>query len=328
MVQGRLKPRDAERMYVQLRELINRGTPLLESIRLMRRARQPAGVEEVLSQLERAAVRGIGFADLNMELDRPLGRGNIEMLGAAAEMGRLPEGLQLAASIERARIIQRRRWLMPLVNLVCVSVFVTLLPWVLPSASENAGPLLGAVDSVLSLLRVISISILLMVTIAWSVGKLSTRIVVLADVLSWVAWHSPVVNEWIRGLDKIRALWILARALEAGTTLFKALAMARLSQGNVVAMELFCRAERDVETGEPLSSALERTNMLTAIEVASIRAGEVSGNLPLSLTSVAKIAEENWERRTRNVVGAALMLPYTLFVAPWFLLVLALVASF
>jgi type IV pilus assembly protein PilC len=150
----------------------------------------------------------------------------------------------------------------------------------------------------------------------------------LGEIVSWLAWQSPVVNEWVRGLDKIRALWILARSLEAGVSMFRAMAMARMSQGNVVAAELLYKAERDVETGDSLSLALEKSNMLTPMEIASIRAGEVSGNLPLSLTALAKMAEESWESRTRKVVGAALMLPYALFLAPWLLLVLALAASF
>ena len=315
-------------MYVQLRALIQRGTPTLESIRFMRRSRQPEGVEEVLAQLERATVRGVGFAELSVELQVPLGRGNIELLGAAAEVGRLTDGLQLAATIERARIIQRKRWLVPAVQLVCVAIFVILLPWILPSASENAGPMLGAVDSALSLFRVVSIVILTLVFIILVIGRLATRIRLLREVLSWLAWRSPVVNEWVRGLDKIRALWILARSLETGVSLFRAMAMARLSQGNVVAEEILYRAERDVETGESLSGALERSNILTPMEIASLKAGEVSGNLPLSLTALARMAEESWEQRTKKVVGAALMLPYTMFVAPWLLLVLALAASF
>ena len=312
---------------MQLGALIQRGTPTLESIRLMRRSRQPDGVEEVLAQLERATVRGIGFAELSVELQVPLGRGNIELLGAAAEVGRLPDGLQLAASIERARIIQRKRWLVPILQLVGVAIFVILLPWVFPSASENAGPLWGGVGSALSLFRAISIALLLVVLGVWIIGRLATRVQVLRDIVSWLAWKSPVVREWTRGLDKIRALWILARSLEVGVSLFRAMAMARLSQGNVVAIELLYRAERDIETGESLSSALERSNILSRMEIASIRAGEVSGNLPLSLTALAKLAEENWERRTKKVVGAALMLPYALFIAPWLLLVLALAAS-
>lgn len=315
-------------MYVQLRALIQRGTSLLESIRFMRRSRQPEGVEAVLAHLERATVREVGFADLTMELQFPLGRGNIELLGAAVDLDRLPNGLQLAASIERARIIQRKRWIVPVVQLMCVAIFVILLPWILPSASENAGPLFGEIDSALSLFRGISIAILLLIFIMWSIGRIANRIRVLRDIVSWISWRSPVVNEWIRELDKIKALWILARSLEAGESLFRAVGMARLSQGNLVSMELLDRAERDVETGETLSSALEASNMLSPIEIAALRAGEVSGNLPLSLTALAKEAEESWELRIRNVVGAARVLSYALYIAPWLLLAMALAASF
>ena len=94
----------------------------------------------------------------------------------------------------------------------------------------------------------------------------------------------------------------LSALLESGVTIASALVLAGRATADAEIEARIAAARAGVNTGEPLSRALETNGAATPTVVRLVRAGEESGRLAAMLGHAAKIEQERADRIVRTAV--------------------------
>ena len=112
----------------------------------------------------------------------------------------------------------------------------------------------------------------------------------------------PLVRGWFSEVDTAKWASVMGAMLSSRVELMDALGLA--SRGVRISRRkaMLDRAVDDVRSGVALSEALEKQDALTPTGYNLIRVGEQSGRLAEMMRALAKLYEENSERRMRRVL--------------------------
>lgn len=121
------------------------------------------------------------------------------------------------------------------------------------------------------------------------------------------SWHRmllglPLFGAVRRAAAVARMAHSLSALLESGVTIASALVLAGRATADAELEARLAAARAGVNTGEPLSRALETNGAATPTVVRLVRAGEESGRLAAMLGHAAKIEQERADRIVRTAV--------------------------
>ena len=121
------------------------------------------------------------------------------------------------------------------------------------------------------------------------------------------SWHRlllrlPLLGAVRRAAAVARMAHSLSALLESGVTIASALVLAGRATADAEIEARLAAARAGVNTGEPLSRALETNGAATPTVVRLVRAGEESGRLAAMLGHAAKIEQERADRIVRTAV--------------------------
>jgi type II secretory pathway component PulF len=140
-------------------------------------------------------------------------------------------------------------------------------------------------------------------------------------------WHrfllaAPIAGSIRRAVSSARMAHALSAMLESDVPVSAALPLAARATGDVELEARLTRARSLINSGQPLSRALEDTDAATPTTIRLARAGEEAGRLPAMLAHAARIEQQRADRTIRTLVK---MLEPTLLLT--FASVVALIAA-
>lgn len=123
--------------------------------------------------------------------------------------------------------------------------------------------------------------------------------------LRWHAWllGAPGVGPLRQGLATARVSRALGAALQAGTPLLPALALAADAAGDRAIVARMARARERVTQGESLTAALEREEAVSPGALQLLAVGEQSGQLGAMAGRAGDLAAQEAQRRLSTLVG-------------------------
>lgn len=126
-----------------------------------------------------------------------------------------------------------------------------------------------------------------------------------------VLLHIPLIGKVVRDGALMHSLRALGNLLEAGIPMSRAAEVSSRASGNAVVRSRLLAMEKTLEEGLPLSTALERTGVVSPMVMQMLLSGEESGVVGASIIKAAdllKVDFDNAVRRMASVVPALLIL--------------------
>jgi type II secretory pathway component PulF len=330
-VGGSARSRELPHFLRQFSVLVGTGTPVVEALGALERQTAEGAWRDVLSDVRKRVEEGSQLSEA-MQAHPRVFDGVVRSLIAAGEAGgRLGDMLEELAVLVRQQQKIRSNLLGALVYpslLVAISVGVmgVMLGFVLPRFEVIFQTLDTPLPATTRLLMDLSVVVreqwMWMVGIAAGAiggGAVWLRTEGGRRALDTAMVHLPTVGGIVRGLATARICRVLGVLLEGRVAMLDALKLARDSAGNSLYREVVERAERHVTRGEPVSSALRESGLVSDTVCEAVRSGERTGRLGAVLTAVADYLDEDNEVVVRTL---------TSILEPVILLTLGLIVAF
>jgi general secretion pathway protein F len=123
--------------------------------------------------------------------------------------------------------------------------------------------------------------------------------------MRWHRWllTAPLYGRFERSLNTSRFASTLAITISSGVPILRALQTSRDTLSNVAMREQVADATASVREGVSLARALSVHPHFPAMLIHMIRAGEVTGELPVMLNRASQMQEQDLERRALTIAG-------------------------
>ena len=291
----------------QLSVLVRTGTPLAQALHAVERQLAPGPWRDVMTDIHRRIEEGTTLSAAMGEHDDYFDPVCTSLVAAGESSGQLDEMLDRLSRLTRQQLKIRRSLTSALIYpalLACVGVTVVtlMLVFVLP----RFGDLFQTLDAPLPPTTQILLSIsdlfrsywwaILIAAVAASVGAW-TAMWTGAGRRAWdtLAVRAPYLGQVTRSLLTARLARLLGVLLESQVPLLEALNLTRHATGNRLYDQLVEEAEEAITRGEPLSSVLVGSTLISPSLAEAVRHGEQSGQVAPVLLDMADFMDEENE---------------------------------
>jgi general secretion pathway protein F len=299
----------------QLASLLEAGLPLEQAFSaLLEQAERPY-VRDLVGAIRSEVMGGASFSDVLTRYPRDFAEIYRALVASGEQIGHLSRVLsRLADYIERRNALVQKVKLAftypAIVTVVAFAIVIFLLTYVVPqivsvfTSTKQKLPLLTQIMLALSdFVRSYGWIVAVAVVGLW----LSWR-AALKDPAVKRRWHTwlltaPLYGKFERSLNTARFASTLAITTGSGVPILRALQTSRDTLSNVAMRELVEDATANVREGVSLARALSAQKHFPPMMIHMIRAGEITGELPVMLERAATAQEQDLERRTLTIAG-------------------------
>ncbi len=298
--------------------LVEAGVPLDQSLATFGEIAADPALTAVAGRVREGLRRGSGLAGA-LAAETETGKGfeplAIGLVAAGEATGQLVESLQrLARLYERRQRISdavRSALIYPaILATVTVLVLALLMAFVIPQFEllfrEGQKDLPFVTRVVFGASHLLGKAFWVLIPLALIAWLAVRRLLAQADVrLRWdrALLGVPVVGSVIRGVESERIGFVLASLLGAGVNLPDALRYAADVVQNRALSALLTESSLRLRAGERFADVLANAELLPPMFVRLAAIGEASGTLPVMLTKIATLYEQESESRIRRMVA-------------------------
>lgn len=314
----RVKIRDQIQLCVHLEQLQSAGVPLIEGLADVRDSTGNARLRDMLAEIYRDVSQGSSLSEAFGRHPRTFGTVFTALLAAGEVSGNLNESFRhLVKHLKwtdaiTAKVKKAVRYPVIMLTLM-LGLFFFMMALVVP---EVVGFLQGmnldlpaittsliatsnAVQSQWYIM--IGTPIVLFVAIK-ALARASYRV---AYGLDYAMLRAPVLGNMVRKIAMSRFSHFFAIMFQSGVPLLQCLDTAKMVAVNRVLSEALDSVKEQVQNGEPLSRALERTGQFPSLVTRMIRIGEDSGNLSGTLENVTEFYDRDVDEAVDGIVALA-----------------------
>jgi general secretion pathway protein F len=311
----RINSRNLALITSQLTVLLRSGLPLEEALYAVSNQTEKSSIRKVLADIRAQVLEGQSLADSISRYPlafSPLYRATIE---AGETSGKLDLVLGKLADYvgEKERLQQKMQLALiypVLLTLVSIAVITGLLTYVVPEivgVFEDTGQRLPALTqgliTISDFLRERGIYLLGALGVAWLVGLLLLRIPSLRFTGHKALLSLPITASYIRRSSTARFARTLAILTGSGVTLLEALQIAGQVLNNLPMRKAVEQSSAKVREGMSLNQALDKSGLFPPIALHLINSGEMSGQLPEMLETLADNQEQEVHSFNELLVG-------------------------
>ncbi|MEY3720135.1 MAG: type secretion system protein GspF [Pseudomonadota bacterium] len=299
----------------QLASLLEAKLPLEQAFSaLMEQAERPY-VRDLIASVRAEVMGGASLSDALLRHPRDFADIYRALVASGEHIGQLSGVLsRLADFIERRNaMVQKVRLAFTypaIVTAVAFAIVIFLLTYVVPQIvsvfanTKQQLPFLTLAMLALSgFVRHWGWLVALLVGLAFIVWRRALR-----DPAVKMRWHrwlltAPLYGRFERSLNTSRFASTLAITISSGVPILRALQTSRDTLSNVAMREQVADATASVREGVSLARALSVHPHFPAMLIHMIRAGEVTGELPVMLNRASQMQEQDLERRALTIAG-------------------------
>ncbi len=306
-----IKIRDLIQFFIHMEQMQSAGVPLLDALSDIRDGSENDQMRDMMSEIHRDVQDGAALSEALEKHPKTFKPLYISLIKAGEDTGDLTSSyLQLEKYLKWVDIMQtkiKKATRYPMITAIVVVLVVIFmmsvvvpqivgflkyldieLPWysvwliatsnffVEPQFSILGIPIYGTLI-VLIVPTIIAVAFI-------TVRKMSQNIAYKLDSLYLVM---PVVGELIRKITIARYAQTFSALFASGIDVIKALKSARNTVSNLALIDAMEGVEHSVQSGSPLSDALNASGEFPSMVVRMVKIGEESGNLSSVLSQVS-----------------------------------------
>lgn len=310
--------RAKERMFLveRLALLLETGTPLLDSLTLLRQQNRNADLEAILGSLEREVKTGVSFSDALRIQREAFPESYATLVGAAERGGFLPEVLERLHRLEEHReelrstlvaALSYPAFLMVFSTAVVIFVLVVVFPKFEALFTSIADQLPVTTRWFLGISHLLRDWWWVVIAGAAGAGFLLFRWYQKSgrDTLDRWAYGVPILRNFAAELHLIQFLRVVSLSLANGVSLMEALGAARVTLGSPRFRRFVADVEQGVSEGRGLAQSFRSFTALPPLAGQMIATGEETGNLARVMERVADFYERQWRKRLQTATKLA-----------------------
>jgi len=299
----------------QLYVLVASGTPLVQSLGALERQVGEGAWQDTIAQIRAAVEEGTPLAEAIQGYPEYFDTVYCSMVAAGEAGGNLPKMLDRLGKLTQSRVQVRNSIIGALVYpavlvVVAVGVLTALLVFMIPRFAELFetldAPLPGSTRAMIAIsdaLRaywwgILGVAVGLGVGLKLWLGTSAGRRAVDTAVL-----RLPQVGRIVRNIITARITRLLGVLLDSQVPILEALRLARAGTGNVHYAELMAKAEDAVTHGDPMSSAMRGSDLISPSICEAIHSGEQSGRVGSLLLNIADFLDEENQVVVRSLTN-------------------------
>ncbi|EKV32255.1 Type IV fimbrial assembly protein PilC [Caenispirillum salinarum AK4] len=314
----KIKTRDLIQTCMHLEQLSGAGVPLIDALSDLRESTEHARLRNVIAEIYRDVSDGAALSDAFGKHPRIFGPVFTSLLAAGEESGNITESFaQLVKHLKwtdevNAKVKKAIRY--PSFILVMIVVLFTfMMTYVVPQVVgflEAQGTELPAVT--LSLIHTSDF-----MTNYWYVvllGPVAAFVLIRAGVktsyafaykVDWVLLNLPTLGPTIRKISLSRFSHFFAVMFNSGVPILQCLETAQRVVVNRCLTEALATVRDQVQTGEPLSSAMKQSGQFPGLVTRMVKIGEESGNLSGTLENVTDFYDRDVDDTVDKIIAMA-----------------------
>ncbi|WP_404382245.1 type II secretion system F family protein [Caenispirillum salinarum] len=314
----KIKTRDLIQTCMHLEQLSGAGVPLIDALSDLRESTEHARLRNVIAEIYRDVSDGAALSDAFGKHPRIFGPVFTSLLAAGEESGNITESFaQLVKHLKwtdevNAKVKKAIRY--PSFILVMIVVLFTfMMTYVVPQVVgflEAQGTDLPAVT-----LSLIATSDFMMNY--WYVvllGPVAAFVLIRAGVktsyafaykVDWVLLNLPTLGPTIRKISLSRFSHFFAVMFNSGVPILQCLETAQRVVVNRCLTEALATVRDQVQTGEPLSSAMKQSGQFPGLVTRMVKIGEESGNLSGTLENVTDFYDRDVDDTVDKIIAMA-----------------------
>jgi type IV pilus assembly protein PilC len=315
----------------QLATMVGAGLPLASSLHLLSEQTKNKKMSGVIGQLAADVEGGISFAAALEKHPKIFNRVMVSMVKAGETGGVLDQVLErVATTLEREHsVIGKIRGALiypAVIVMALVIMFVLMMTMVVPKMT-------GIFEEIGTDLP-LPTKILILISDLFTRYAIFTAIALVILVVAWLRfirtargrrfWHGlllhlPVAGKMSAKLNLARFTQTLGALMAAGLPVVECLKITADVESNALFQEDVRRAATQVETGVPISKALEPSPRFPVLLKQMLSVGEETGESEKIMTKLASFYEEEIDNMTKNL---------TSIIEPVLLLVIGVAVGF
>lgn len=329
----RVKTRDLIQLFMHLEHMQDASVPMLEALADIRDTTENSRLRDIMSEVYRDVNEGTSLSEALAKHPKIFGNIYISLISAGEETGDLSKSYkQLVKYLKwkddmAVKIKKATRYPM-IVSVVVTGAVVFLMAVIVPQ-------ILGFIDNMSKTMNmeIPWMTTSLMVTseffVNWWWAVLLTPVVVAFITLTFMRLsesfryrvhlalvNMPICGPLIRKVNIARFAQTFGALFASGVDVIKGLKAARATVGNLALSEALENVQTYVQTGSPLSEALNASGEFPSMVIRMVKIGEESGGL-------TKVLDQVGEFYTRDVDEAVQAL--IALIEPLLTMILALI---
>ncbi len=309
---NKIKIRDLIQLFIHMRQMQGAGIPLLDALSDIRDGADNDQMRDIMSEIHRDVRDGAALSEAMAKHPRIFKPLYISLVQSGEDTGDLTSSYQQLenylkwVAAMQAKIKKATRYPM-VVSVVVVGVVIFLMSWLVPQVTgflkyldielpffttsliatsdffitpqfEPFGiPIYGTF--------IVILTPVLLYTSIWGARKLSDDFAFRLDSLYL---NMPVAGNLIRKITIARYSQTFAALFASGIDVINGLKSARNTVNNLALMDAMEAVETYVQSGSPLSDALNASGEFPSMVVRMVKIGEESGNLSEVLEQVSE----------------------------------------
>lgn len=302
-----IKPKDLQIVVRQLSILIDAGVPLSESLGTLSRSGRSQDLSDIIKKVKLSIDKGQSFSAALTEHPIVFDSIFVNLVKAGEEGGVLANVLRdhaafLEKSIKMAGAV-KGAMVYPIAILgVAVAAISAILIFVIPTFSsmfEGMGKSLPALTQVVldfsELLRT-KWYVFIIITVAFVAAlKVALKNPASKKYLDAVFLNMPAVGNFLTKAIIAKSFRVLSVLLGAGVDIIRALRVSSNLVTNSLIKQVFLKAQRAIESGQPLYTAFQGSPYLDIMVVDMIKTGESTGKLDYMLGKICDFYDDELE---------------------------------
>jgi len=307
--------RDLIQLFVRLEHLTAAGVPLLEILADAREATDVPRLRDAMTEIHREVSEGTPLSDAfeqHPDLFGELFAGLISIAEATGNLsyafGQIVQHLKwaevIASKVKRATRYPIALFL--IIGLVTIFLLTVLVPMMLEflQSMEQELPLMtrilvGLSDFVQAYWYLAPAVPLSIYTVARVGSQLSQRFAVM---MSALALRVPVFGAIMLKIEMARFFHVFSVMFQSGGDIMRCLEVSSRVVRNKSVIEALVRVRRQVEAGDPISSAMRASGVFTNIVVRMVKIGEDAGTLSRTVETVAEFFDRDVEDAVETMI--------------------------
>ena len=307
--------RDMIQLFVRLEHLTAAGVPLLEILADAREATDIPTLRDAMTEIHREVSEGTPLSDAfgqHPDLFGELFGGLISIAEATGNLsyafGQIVKHLKWAEIIG-SKVKRATRYpiaLFFIIGLVTIFLLTVLVPMMLEflKSMDQELPLMtrilvGLSDFVQAywyLAPAVPVSIY---TVAKVGSQLSERFAVM---MSAIALRVPVFGAIMMKIEMARFFHVFSVMFQSGGDIIRCLEVSSRVVRNKSVVEALTKVRRQVDAGDPISSAMRASGVFTNIVVRMVKIGEDAGTLSKTVETVAEFFDRDVEDAVETMI--------------------------
>ena len=299
----------------QLASLLEAQLPLEQALDALMEQAERLYLRDLVAAIRAEVIGGASLSDALTQHPRDFADIYRALVASGEQIGQLSGVLsRLADFVERRNSLVQKVKLAftypAIVTVVAFSIVIFLLTYVVPQ-------IVSVFANTKQQLPFLTIAMLALSDFVRHWGWL-VALIIAAALIWWqrwlrdpehrMRWHrwlltAPLYGRFERSLNTSRFASTLAITISSGVPILRALQTSRDTLSNLAMRQQVEEASASVREGVGLARALAVHKHFPPILIHMIRAGEVTGELPVMLNRAAQMQEQDLERRALTIAG-------------------------